>query len=114
MYRAALEHLLYEQGFKKGMLAQQINDLEAAIKAKTAPRWAMDLETEYLDVITDLGNAAIHKNDGDIKKQAALDASLVSAVEAVFAALLVHVYELEHMKRKQLSILRAAVASMKK
>jgi hypothetical protein len=108
------EQLLYQQGFQNGMLGQQIVDLEARIAAKTAPKWAMELDTEYLSVIKDLGNGAIHRNGGDITKQAALDVSLVSAVETVFAALLLHVYELAHVKEQQLGALRRAKAALKK
>src|SRR6266487_4665846 len=38
MYRAALEHLLYEQGYKAKMLGPKLGELEQAIKAGTAQR----------------------------------------------------------------------------
>jgi hypothetical protein len=113
MFRAALEQLLYDQGFQRGMLAQQIEDLEKAIDDYTAPSWALALDTEYLTVIKDLGNGAIHKNDGNIAKQAAFDATLVSAVESVFGELLTSVYEDDHARQQRLARLKAVVKTLK-
>jgi hypothetical protein len=38
MFRGALEHLLFEQGYKEGMCGQKLADLEKAIAAGTAPK----------------------------------------------------------------------------
>lgn len=65
MYRPALEHLLYEQGYKKGMLGTKLTDLEKDIAAGTAPKWAAELDTEFLALLKELGNASIHPNDGE-------------------------------------------------
>ena len=70
MYRAALEQLLFEQGYRDGMLKAKI---DALVADTDPPKWVRDLDPEYLTVIKDLGNAAIHPNDGDITKQRALD-----------------------------------------
>jgi hypothetical protein len=78
MYRAALERLLFEQGYRKGMLNAKIEALEAN---PDPSKWQRDLDPEYLTVIKDLGNASIHPNDGDITKQQMLDAALVRAVQ---------------------------------
>ena len=43
MFRGALEHVLFEQGFKLGMCGRKLSDLEAAVKAGTAPKWAQEL-----------------------------------------------------------------------
>jgi hypothetical protein len=40
MYRSGLESVLHEQGFTARMLGPKINELEKAINAQTAPRWA--------------------------------------------------------------------------
>jgi hypothetical protein len=48
MYRAALEVLLYEQGYQSGMLAAKIKKLEEDISTGNGPKWAQELETEYL------------------------------------------------------------------
>ena len=116
MYRSALENLLFEQGYKKGMLASKIQQLEADVAgaSPSAPRWARDLETEYLTVIKELGNASIHPNDGDITKQEALDRDLVAVVREVFAGLLYLVYELPQEKSSRLASLRAKVGLLKK
>jgi hypothetical protein len=56
MYRAALEQLLYEQGFTTGMLNAKITELETKTAAGTAPTWAPRLDTEFLRVLKELGN----------------------------------------------------------
>ncbi len=56
MFRAALDHLLFEQGFKKGMCGQKLAELEAAVKANTAPKWAHELDAEFLTVMKKLGD----------------------------------------------------------
>jgi hypothetical protein len=114
MYRGALEHLLFEQGYTDGMLASKISDLEKAITAGTAPAWALDLETEFLQAIKDLGNASIHPNDGDVTKQAHLDDALLSAVRETFHLLLFLIYETRHEKSIRLSALRAKARLLKK
>lgn len=113
MYRSALEWLLYEQGYQKGMLGQKINDLEAAIKSKTAPKWAMELGTEFLKAIKDIGNGAIHTNGGDITKQANLDKELVELVDVVFAELLDKIYEQPLRSSANLAKLKAKAAVVK-
>lgn len=63
MYRAALELLMFDKGFTKGMLDAKIKELVELIDAGQPPEWARDLDTEYLRVMKELGNAAIHPND---------------------------------------------------
>jgi hypothetical protein len=93
MFRAALEQLLHEQGYSTGMLATKLKALEASIMDGTARAWVKDLDTEFLSLLKDLGNGAIHPNGGDISKQAVLDAALVRQLTAVFQYLLFTVYE---------------------
>jgi hypothetical protein len=93
MYRAALEQLLYEQGYRSGMLHGKITALEAAVSQGTAQKWAEDMDTDLLRIMKDLGNGAIHPNAGDISKQDAFDAQLVRDVTALFGYLLYTVYE---------------------
>lgn len=113
MYRAALEHLLHEQGFTTGMLNSKILELDAAITAGRAPAWARDLDTAYLKVIKELGNGAIHTNGGDVTKQWSLDSSLLALVEVTFAALLQVVYEIPQKKAATLAALKAKAALVK-
>lgn len=112
MYRAALEQLLFDQGYKKGMLADKIKQLESDVKAGTAPRWALDLDSAFLKVIKDLGNAAIHPNQGNIKKQAALDTKLIARVQAMFLYVLKLVYERDAEAKGHLAALRKVATRM--
>ena len=109
MFRGALEHLLFEQGFKTGMCGKKISDLEKAIEAKTAPKWADELNTEFLTVMKQLGDGSIHPNDGDVTQQAKLDNELIARVRHTFQMLLFLVYELPHEKQNRLLALQAAV-----
>ena len=92
MYRAALEQLLYEQGYTDGMLKKKIDNL---IADQEPPRWRDQLDLAFLEAMKDLGNAAIHPNDGDISKQAAFHAGLLYEVRALFEELLEEAYEAE-------------------
>jgi hypothetical protein len=109
MFRGALEHLLFEQGFQKGMCGQKLSDLEAAVKAGKAPKWAQELDGEFLQVMKQLGDGAIHPNDGDIGKQVVLDSELLAKLTHTFHMLLFTIYELPHEKQKRLDGLRAGI-----
>lgn len=113
MYRAALEQLLHEQGFATGMLGGKITALEAKVAAGTAPKWAAELDTEFLRVIKDLGNGAIHTNGGDVMQQAALDDALIVEVRATFEVLLDLVNEVPAKKAASLAKLKAAASVVK-
>jgi hypothetical protein len=113
MFRAALEQLLYQQGFTDGMLDRKIRDLEAGITSGRSPIWARELDTEYLRILKELGNGAIHTNGGDITKQANIDTKLVAAVEATFSGLLLLVYEIPHLKAARLQDMKAKAALLK-
>jgi hypothetical protein len=108
MYRAALEQLLHEQGYGVGMLNAKITALEAD---PSPPSWLRDLDADFLRVIKDLGNGAIHPNGGDIEKQQALDSQLVREVRELFVELLDDIYEQPKRKAGRLSSLRSAARS---
>lgn len=110
MYRAALENLLFDQGFVRGMLAQKLAELELAIQKGEAPSWIQRVDSEYLEIIKRLGNLAIHPNDGDISKQSLLDANLVRVLQVVFSELLDAVYEAPMRDQMRKSALRAAIS----
>jgi Domain of unknown function (DUF4145) len=110
MYRAALEQLLYEQGYRDGMLKKKVDDLIADQKP---PRWRDQLDPAFLEAMKDLGNAAIHPNDGDITKQAAFHAGLLREVRALFEELLEEVYEVEKRRAGRLKALKEGVAATK-
>ncbi len=109
MYRAALEHLLFAEGYKERMLGPKIRQLEEAVEAGTAPTWARDLDPEYWNVIGRLGNAVIHPNEGDIgPKRRAVDGALVLEVDELFGEILEAAYELPHQRAERLRRLKAA------
>ena len=114
MYRGALEHLLFEQGYQTGMLGKKLELLETDIKNSKGPKWAVDLDTEFLEVLKDLGNGSIHPNDGDVTKQRALDDELLGKVRETFLMLLFLVYEAPHRKKEHLNALKTAAQILKK
>jgi hypothetical protein len=109
MFRGALEHLLFEQGFKDGMCGKKLKDLEAAVKAGTAPKWAQELDGEFLQVMKQLGEGAIHPGDGNVDNQKVLDGELIAKLTHTFHMLLFMIYELPHEKQKRLDHLRAGI-----
>jgi hypothetical protein len=114
MYRGALEQLLFEQKYTKGMLKQKLDTLEVDIAQGTAPKWALDLDTRFLTVLKNLGDGSIHPNDGDVTKQSVLDEELVRKVRATFLMLLFLVYEAPHEKQEHLNALETKAQVLKK
>ena len=114
MYRAAAEHLLFEQGYTVRMLGPKIAALEADRASGKGPAWIHDLDPAYLRVLNELGNAVIHPGDGDISKQAAIDAQLIRSVEATMLELLDTVYELPQKRQSRLSGLQSVAKGFKK
>jgi hypothetical protein len=113
MYRSALEWLLYDQGFTDGMLGKKIGDLEKSINEKTAPKWANEINPEFLEAIKNIGNGAMHTNGGDITKQNNIDKNLLELVDIVFAELLDKIYEQPLRSANNLAKLRGKVAAFK-
>ena len=108
MFRSALEWLLYEQGYTEPMLGPKLASLLRAIDAGTAPRWAAELEPDFLSVIKNLGNTATHTNAGDLTKQDALDSALYRRLELTFLEILDVVYEKPVRRAQRLAELKAA------
>ncbi|MBZ0296547.1 MAG: DUF4145 domain-containing protein [Anaerolineae bacterium] len=113
MYRGALEHLLFSQGYTNGMLGQKLEKLKHDIANKEAPDWAYSLETDYLNIITELGNGAIHPNGGDIELQKELDDDLLNVLDVTFSGLLYHIYELPYIQESILKNLQAKAGLFK-
>jgi len=107
MFRAALEQILFEQGYTGKSLGNKLNELNKDINNNTAPEWAMKLETEFLEYMEKLGNRAIHANEGDVEKQKKLDNELLSKVEVFFSMLLFRVYELKKQQEEWLNEFKA-------
>lgn len=112
MYRVALDHLLFEQGYQNGMVGKKLDNLEKAIVAGTAPVWARDMDPGYLEVLNKLATHALHTNDGNVVQQSLFDRDLLVAVKATFQTLLFRVYELPHQEKGQLSTLGAALSNL--
>lgn len=105
MYRSAVEMLLFEQGYQNGMLNKKIDSLLAD---PNPPAWREQVDSEYLDVLKQLGNAAIHPNDGDVTKQSVLDRQLLAEIRVVFEELLDIVYERPAREAARKAKLRSA------
>ena len=114
MYRGALEHLLFDQGYKTGMLDKKLKKLEADIAAGSPPAWGRDLDTDFLTVLKELGNSAIHPNNGDTSQQSLLDSALLARVKQVFLHLLDLVYEAPLRKKATLDALKKTAVSIKR
>jgi hypothetical protein len=113
MYRAACEQILLEQGYKKKMLGPKLGELEDEMKTGNAPKWATELHADYLGVLKDLGNAATHAGDGDVKKQDELDTELLADVRVVVERLLESIYEQPLKDAGLLSRLRSKANKVK-
>jgi hypothetical protein len=112
MYRAAIEHVLFEQGYTKRTLGAKVKQLEDATRTHTAPAWANDLDVEDLALLKDLGNYSIHPNDGDVSKQANFDEPLLQNIRVTVVGLLELIYELPLKKEQRKAVLRAARAAL--
>ena len=106
MYRAAMEFLLFDQGYINGMLGKKIERLERDIFEGTAPKWAMEIDMDYVKIIKEIGNSSIHPNDGDIEKQKEIDEKLLNIVDIIFSELLDKIYEQPIRSKKNLEILK--------
>jgi len=100
---------LFEQGFRQGMCGQKIAALEAAVQNKTAPKWAYELDAEFLTVMKKLGDGAIHPGDGNVDAQKVLDAGLLVQLSHTFQMLLFLICELPHEKQRRLDGLKAGI-----
>lgn len=109
MFRAALDYLLFDQGFTKGMCGQKLAELEARVTSGIAPKWAYELDAEFLTVMKKLGDGAIHPNDGNVADQSKLDKELLAKLTHTFQMLLFLIYELPHQKQKRLDALKAGI-----
>ena len=106
MYRAAMDFLLQDQGYTQKMLGNKIEQLEKDIANKEAPKWALEIDVDYIKTIKEIGNTAIHPNDGNIDKQKEIDSNLLDVVDTVFAELLDKVYEQPKKAKNNLEVLK--------
>ena len=109
-----IEHLLFDHGYKDGMLGEKIKNLFKDVKNGEAPKWATDLDETFLNLLKDLGNGSIHPNDGNTSKQAELDLNLINSVYLAFRALPFIAYDAPHIKDGFLSEWRTKSQILKK
>jgi hypothetical protein len=114
MYRSALEHLLHQQGYEKGMLDAKIKALEKDIADGKGPGWVRSAPPQLLGHVKNLGNGAAHTNGGEIAKQAAFDAAFVEFLRAVMGGLLDAVYEQPVREQEVLNKLQATAQVFEK
>lgn len=111
MYRAALDQLLFHEGFTKGTLGLKIKALESA---DPPPSWYADLDNSYLRAINGLGSGAIHPNDGDVGRQQVLDRDLTEAVDALFTEILDLIYERPAKRQERLTAAQEAAEVLRR
>jgi len=114
MYRAALDHPMFNHGYEDGLLGKRLHKMIDDVAAGNGPKWAREIDHEFLDVIKKLGDGAIHTNDGDVSKQAVLDEEVLAGVQIAFAEILEVVYERPAKKAEQLEKLKNAAGALKK
>lgn len=113
MYRAALDAVLFDQGFKKGMVGEKIGVLEKQIQNKSAPHWAGNINLDFLRVIKDLANSSLHISKDDLTEEKKISAVDISLVEKAFAKLLYEVYERQAEENAELAALQQLEALKK-
>ena len=64
--------------------------------------------------IKEIGNGAMHTNNGDINKQKDIDNDLIEIVDVVFAELLDKIYEQPSRSTNNLNKLKQVVSNIKK
>lgn len=109
MYRAALEHLLFEQGYKMRELGPKLKALKKDVNGGSGPAWAHRLNLSFLSVLNKLGNYSIHPNDGSVEGQQHFDSRFLASVKATFVELLDLVYEDPARRAARLSQLQAGL-----
>jgi hypothetical protein len=114
MYRAALDHLMFDHGYKKGMLGVRLGAMISDAAAGTGPKWVRDIDHAYFDAIKKLGDGAIHTNDGDVSKQASLDDEVIAGLHVAFTQILEVVYERPAKDSARLAKLQKAASALKK
>ncbi len=105
MFRVALDQILFDAGYKEGMLHAKIEKLEVDKGAGSAPIWVMDLTPEFMHVIKRLGNIAIHPKE--IEKLAVFADEIIAAIQITMEHLLTDIYERDAHEKELLGALIA-------
>lgn len=112
MYRAALEHALYQQGYKDRMLGPKIAALEEDIKHNRGAAWLREIRPADLTLLTKLGNAVIHPNDREADAQKVLDGELLGQLGGFFLGFLDIIYEMEAERTAARRLMDEALRTM--
>lgn len=114
MFRAALEHVLEEQGFDARMCGLKLAQLEKAISAGTAPSWATRIDPDIMSMLKDLGNGVLHTNGGDITLQENATPDVIIALTVSMTHLIDEVYERPLREKERKSLLAGVVEKFSK
>lgn len=109
MYRAAVEHILHDQGYTDRMLGPKIAALEKDLAAGTGKPWVKEIRLEELKFLKKLGNAVVHPMERDSAAQNVLDGELLGQVGGFTLGLLDLVYESEAERAEARALMRAAL-----
>jgi hypothetical protein len=109
MFRSTLEHVMHDQGYTAGTLGVRLSQL---LQDNDPPRWLARLTPDVLSMINKLGNGAIHANDGDVAKQAAVDLDLCRLLRDCLSDVVYEIYEREHRDAARIRALQAAAANL--
>lgn len=109
MYRAAVEQMLFDQGYTDRMLGPKIQAMERDRREETGPSWVREIQEGVLTLLKRLGDGAIHPNGGDISRQQAIDTEVLGWVDDLIGGLLDQIYEVEAQRSEAQSRLAAAV-----
>ena len=93
---------------------KKIENLEEDINNKKAPKWAMEIDIDYIKAIKEIGNSSIHPNEGDIEKQKEIDQKLLNIVDIIFSELLDKIYEQPNRSKRNLEILYDKMKALNK
>lgn len=113
MYRSSLENLLYEQGFESGQLFDKIKKLQKQIDDGDAPKWTLLFDANMMNIIRELGNYAVHPNNGDISKQREMDNNLLVKVEFMLKRLMEYVYVIPAKEKEAMEDMNRTLKSLK-
>lgn len=108
MYRTALDAILFNAGYEKGMVGAKIAAMEADIKEGRGPKWARDLAVPYIRVIKNLGNSSLHIANEDLSEERSIGDDLIQQIEITLHAILDDAYEKEAREKDRLVRLEAA------
>jgi len=107
MFRTALDAVMFDAGYREGMLGQKIAKLERDITDSKAPKWATEINIEFMKILKNLGNSSLHISKEDITAEKSISDVDIKQAELALSRLLHFVYEKDAEEREHLESLRA-------